>query len=136
MKILKTSLGLLTTAAICIGTTTWAAEDEWGEWHSLFDGHSFAGWKLFDRAGPPPRGWQIENGILKKIGGVRGGNLASEQTYEEFELAWEWRLPKGAFEIVAGRSARSKILVIAGEPAALEARLVAWLRDSAARGPD
>jgi hypothetical protein len=51
---------------------------------------------VFGREGPPPRGWQIEDGILKKIGGVRGGNLASEETFEEFELAWEWRLPPRA----------------------------------------
>jgi uncharacterized protein YggU (UPF0235/DUF167 family) len=47
-------------------------------------------------------------------------------------LAKTWRLPKGAFEIVGGRSDRNKALLIAGEPESLEARLAAWLRDSAA----
>lgn len=48
-------------------------------------------------------------------------------------LAKTWRLPKAAFEIVGGRKDRNKTLLIAGEPESLEARLVAWLRDSAAR---
>lgn len=44
-------------------------------------------------------------------------------------LAKTWRLPKGAFEIVAGRSDRNKTLRIAGDAAALRARLENWLRD-------
>ena len=44
-------------------------------------------------------------------------------------LAKTWRLPKGAFEIASGRSDRIKTLLIAGEPASLEARLETWLRD-------
>ncbi len=50
-------------------------------------------------------------------------------------LAKTWRLPKGAFEIVSGRSDRNKTLLIAGEPESLEARLAAWLRDSEACEP-
>jgi uncharacterized protein (TIGR00251 family) len=41
-------------------------------------------------------------------------------------LAKTWRLPKGAFEIVGGRGERTKTLLIAGDPAALEARLARW----------
>ncbi len=44
-------------------------------------------------------------------------------------LAKTWRLPKGAFEIVSGRSDRTKTLLIAGDPASLEASLKAWFRD-------
>ena len=45
-------------------------------------------------------------------------------------LAKTWRLPKGAFEIASGRSDRTKTLLIAGDPASLEAKLAAWFRDS------
>ncbi len=44
-------------------------------------------------------------------------------------LAKTWRLPKGAFEIVSGRSDRTKTLLIAGDPASLEAKLAAWFQD-------
>ena len=47
-------------------------------------------------------------------------------------LAKTWRLPKGAFEIVIGRSDRNKTLLIAGDPASLEASLEAWFRDNEA----
>jgi uncharacterized protein (TIGR00251 family) len=44
-------------------------------------------------------------------------------------LAKTWRLPKSAFEIVSGRSDRTKTLRIAGDPASLEAKLGAWFQD-------
>ncbi|MDX1576615.1 MAG: DUF167 domain-containing protein [Kiloniellales bacterium] len=47
-------------------------------------------------------------------------------------LSKAWRLPKGAFEILSGRGARTKTVKIAGDPAALEARLAHWLRDQGA----
>ena len=43
-------------------------------------------------------------------------------------LAKTWRLPKGSFEIVSGRTGRDKTLLVAGDPAALEATLTAWMR--------
>lgn len=43
-------------------------------------------------------------------------------------LAKTWRLPKGAFEIVSGHNGRNKTLLVAGDPAGLEARLQAWMR--------
>jgi uncharacterized protein YggU (UPF0235/DUF167 family) len=48
-------------------------------------------------------------------------------------LAKTWRLPKGAFEIVSGRGDRNKMLLIAGDPAPLKAKLEAWIGESAAR---
>ena len=47
-------------------------------------------------------------------------------------LAKTWRLPKGSFEIMAGRSTRNKALLIAGDTARLEAKLEAWLRNQGA----
>lgn len=44
-------------------------------------------------------------------------------------LAKTWRLPKGAFEIVSGHTGRNKTLLIAGDPAALQAKLAAWMRE-------
>jgi uncharacterized protein (TIGR00251 family) len=49
-------------------------------------------------------------------------------------LAKTWRLPKGAFEIVSGRADRNKTLRVAGDPAALRAKLGAWMRDREAAG--
>jgi uncharacterized protein len=49
-------------------------------------------------------------------------------------LAKTWRLPKGAFEIVSGRTSRNKTLLVAGDPASLAARLEAWTGESKASG--
>ena len=49
-------------------------------------------------------------------------------------LAKAWRLPKGALRIDRGQSERNKLLHVAGEPKALEARIGAWLREIEAGG--
>lgn len=38
-------------------------------------------------------------------------------------LAKAWRLPKSAFVVIAGETDRNKVLFVAGDPMALEARL-------------
>lgn len=59
----------------------------------LFDGRSFHGWHLAGGNAKPGPGWVIEEGILKKRKGVRGGNLLTDETFEDFELVFTWRLP-------------------------------------------
>ena len=49
-------------------------------------------------------------------------------------LAKSWELPKSAVEIVAGHSGRRKIVQIAGDPAAVQARLRTWMADLAGTG--
>jgi uncharacterized protein len=46
-------------------------------------------------------------------------------------LADEWRLPKSAFEVLRGTTARAKTVRIAGEPASLAARIGQWMREQA-----
>jgi uncharacterized protein (TIGR00251 family) len=46
-------------------------------------------------------------------------------------LAREWHLPKSAFQVARGASARQKVLGISGEPATIAARITAWLRQRA-----
>jgi hypothetical protein len=95
MRTLKVWIVSLALGGLCLCPGQ-SASEEWGEWRSLFDGKTFSGWKLLGTGEPPTQGWKIEDGILKKIHRERGGNLASEETFEEFELSWEWLLPPGA----------------------------------------
>ncbi len=62
-------------------------------WKLLFDGKSLAGWRGVKKPGPPEAGWGIKDGALTCVKGGRGGNLISERTYDQFELAWEWKMP-------------------------------------------
>ena len=43
-------------------------------------------------------------------------------------LSKEWRLPKSAFTLVRGATARAKVVKVAGDPAALADRIGAWVR--------
>lgn len=67
-------------------------------WVSLFDGESLKGWRPYGKpAGTPVgEGWKVEQGLLHKVPGVKGGDIISEKQYSDFELAWEWRLAKDA----------------------------------------
>jgi len=62
-------------------------------WRLLFDGHSLRGWRAAGKKGPPRKGWVVEDGILKKVEGVRGGHLLTIETFDNFEFVWDWRLP-------------------------------------------
>ncbi|MBM3875827.1 MAG: DUF1080 domain-containing protein [Verrucomicrobia bacterium] len=62
-------------------------------WKLLFDGKSLANWRGIKKPGPPESGWEIKDGALTCVKGGKGGNLLSVETYEQFEFAWEWKMP-------------------------------------------
>ncbi len=64
-------------------------------WKLLFDGRSLAGWRAYGSQAKPGDGWQVEDGLLKKLKGVRGGDIITEQKFGDFELSWEWRIEAG-----------------------------------------
>ena len=76
-------------------------------WQLLFDGHSFAGWRGLGQATVPSAHWTIEDGAIKKIASGRvpvqadgqpaaGGDLMTDRTFRDFELAWDWKVTPGA----------------------------------------
>lgn len=78
---------------------TLSASEKAAGWRLLFDGQSLAGWRAFQKPGAKVAvgpGWIVENGILKKQAGVAGGDIITEQAFDDYELSWEWRLAKGA----------------------------------------
>jgi len=44
-------------------------------------------------------------------------------------LAQEWRLPRSAFDVMRGATARDKVLSVSGEPQALADRITEWMRE-------
>jgi hypothetical protein len=77
---------------------TLTAQERDAGWQLLFDGQSLAGWRPYN----PPEGkagigagWKVEDGLLKKLNGVKGGDIITEKKFEDFELTWEWRIEKG-----------------------------------------
>ena len=79
-----------------------AAESAAG-WRLLFDGRTLTGWRGLGMTGPPPGHWTVEDGSIKKIAtknvpllpnGQRppGGDLITDRTFRNFELAWDWKM--------------------------------------------
>lgn len=98
-----------TTSEISKGTTPeinvlTKAEKKDG-WKLLFDGETFNGWRGLGMDRVPEGLWVIENGMIKKADTgnkknlpdgrpVEGGDLITVDTYDNFELAFEWKLNK------------------------------------------
>ena len=83
-----------------------AAERNEG-WTLLFDGQTLKGWRGLGYPGVPTAHWVVANGTIKKISSgkvpvqadgqpLEGGDLMTEGTYGDFELAWEWKVTPGA----------------------------------------
>ncbi len=79
------------------------AEEKANGWQLLFDGQSFAGWRGVGQDSLPRGHWTIEDGILHKVPSgevplaadgqpVEGGDIMTIDTYEDFELSWEWKI--------------------------------------------
>lgn len=76
------------------GINTLTETEKADGWRLLFDGQTSEGWRGFRSQTFPKRGWVIEDGILKKQQGVRGGDIITEEKFTDFEFCWEWRLPE------------------------------------------
>jgi hypothetical protein len=61
-------------------------------WKLLFDGKTTKGWRGYKQTAMPAKGWRVEDGVLKKVGGEHGGDIISEETFNDFDLTWEWRI--------------------------------------------
>jgi hypothetical protein len=103
-KIMKrTLLVLAATLGMSMGAraeNTLTAEEQAAGWTLLFDGASLKGWRPYGKptagADAIASGWKIQDGVLKKLAGVKGGDIITEKKYTDFEFSWEWRLEKNA----------------------------------------
>lgn len=75
-------------------------------WKLLFDGNTFSGWRGLGRDVIPPGHWIIEDGSIMKVAGMevprqangqplQGGDLMTIDSFENFELSFEWRISPG-----------------------------------------
>lgn len=63
-------------------------------WKLLFDGVSTTGWRGLGMNGFPNDLWKIENGCFHCLGGKKINDLVTVDEYENFELSFEWMVPK------------------------------------------
>lgn len=71
---------------------TLSPEEEISGWKLFYNGHDLSDFREFGSDARPGEGWKIDQGILKKLPGVAGGNIVSKRTYNDFILIWEWRI--------------------------------------------
>jgi hypothetical protein len=83
-----------------------AAIERGAGWRPLFDGRTLAGWRGLGYPGVPAAHWTVEDGAIKKIASGKvavqadgqptaGGDLMTDGTYRDFELAWDWKIAPG-----------------------------------------
>ncbi|MFO0980147.1 MAG: DUF1080 domain-containing protein [Planctomycetota bacterium] len=65
-------------------------------WQLLFDGKTTSGWRGYRQQAFPAKGWVIDQAALHVQAGGGGGDLVTVQEFGSFELAFEWRVSKGA----------------------------------------
>ena len=88
-------LGFVASAAFAASAspnTLTTAEKKAG-WKLLFDGQSLAGWHGAKKGSPIPPGWSVKGGVLTCAAGGNGGDIVSDQSFDNFELSWEWAMP-------------------------------------------
>jgi len=79
-------------------TSTSKAVDD-GGWTSLFDGKTTNGWHSYGRTTAAPS-WKVEDGALhldgasKKSSNAEGGDLVTNEEYENFDLKLEWKISR------------------------------------------
>ena len=73
-----------------------SAEDGWT---SLFDGKSLAGWRGYKMPDAAGTRWRVENGMLtlpaREGKETRSRDIITTETFDRFELSWEWRVAPG-----------------------------------------
>ena len=67
---------------------------------ALFDGKTTAGWRGFKKPAFPDKGWVVENGWLKHVAkgadSQSGGDIITVDTFDNFDLQFEWKVALGA----------------------------------------
>lgn len=69
-------------------------------WTLLFDGTSLKGWRAYKRPDAAETRWRVEEGTLtlparERNAPARSRDIISSDTFDRFELAWEWRVTAG-----------------------------------------
>jgi len=82
---------------------TLSDEEKKEGWILLFDGTSLDQWKAFKGGGPAPASWKAVDGTLA-LPGKGGGDLATKEQYDNFELKIDWKISPGGNSGVMYRS--------------------------------
>jgi cytochrome c len=71
-----------------------SSEERQAGFRSLFDGRNLDAFKGWNRPSIP-RGWSIKDGTLTFTPGTEGGDIATKDEFDNFELRLQWRISEG-----------------------------------------
>lgn len=60
-------------------------------WITLFDGTDLSAWRGYRRS-DAPAGWKVRDGLLAFVPGEDGGDLITQDQFDDFELELDWRV--------------------------------------------
>jgi len=104
-------VGLLAAghAAEKAAPNTLSAKEKDGGWKLLFDGKTTDGWHAY-RGKEVGDKWKVVDGalVLNPADGKRGGDIVTDDKYENFDLTLEWKVTKGANSGVMYRVSEEK----------------------------
>lgn len=71
---------------------TLSPEEEASGWKMFFNGRDLSDFRMFGSDARPGPGWKVDQGILRKLPKVPGGQIIKKKKYNDFFLIWEWRI--------------------------------------------
>lgn len=93
------ALSLITVSSSAQDINTLSAKEKKAGWKLLFNGTDTKGWHTYLKS-EPSKAWKVEDGALAldqqaKKDGAPGGDLVTDDEYENYELTLEWKISEG-----------------------------------------
>jgi len=94
IRTLAASFLIACTAAVTFAgePNTLTDDEKAAGWNLLFDGKTTTGWVAIGKTAFPEKGWSVQDGAIFHAKGGGGGDVVTVNSYENFELSWEWKI--------------------------------------------
>ena len=89
---MKTKKLIFLGCALALAACSTVKEAGSSQWKPLLGDNTTNVWRTYGGNGFPQTGWSIEGDVLHLKPGGKGGELVSVETFDNFELAWEWKV--------------------------------------------
>lgn len=90
---MKLLLSLLFTLPLLAEEPNFLSPEEKADgWQLFFNGRDLSDFRAAGSEARPGDGWKVDDGVLKKLQDVSGGNIVTKKKFTDFYLIWEWRI--------------------------------------------